>query len=78
MIVDPSHAPGRRDLVLAMSKVGIVSGADGLIVEIDEDPDSALSDPAQQLDSANAAAYFAEIARVAAGERRPLAPPPEA
>ena len=70
VIVDPSHAPGRRDLVLAMSKAAVAAGADGLITEMDEDPDTALSDAAQQLDVTGAKAYMAEIARVAAGEGR--------
>jgi 3-deoxy-7-phosphoheptulonate synthase len=70
VIVDPSHAPGRRDLVLAMSKAAIAAGSDGLIVEIDEDPDQALSDPAQQLAVPTAKRYMSEIARVAIGEGR--------
>jgi 3-deoxy-7-phosphoheptulonate synthase len=70
VIVDPSHAPGRRDLVLAMSKAAIAAGADGLIVEIDEDPDQARSDPAQQLATTAAESYMSEVARVASGEGR--------
>ena len=70
VIVDPSHAAGRRDLVTRLSKAAVAVGADGLIVEVDEDPDSALSDPDQQLRSADFAAYAAEVRRVAEGEGR--------
>jgi 3-deoxy-7-phosphoheptulonate synthase len=59
--VDPSHAPGRRDLVLRLSKAAAAVGADGLLVEVDEDPDSALSDPAQQLDVRDYASYVEQL-----------------
>lgn len=70
VLVDPSHAPGRRDLVLALSKAAAAVGADGLIVEADEDPHLALSDPAQQLRVEELAGYLGEVHRVAAGEGR--------
>jgi 3-deoxy-7-phosphoheptulonate synthase len=70
VIVDPSHAAGRRDLVTRLSKAAVAVGADGLIVEVDQDPDTALSDPLQQLRSADFAAYAAEIRRLAQGEGR--------
>lgn len=72
VLVDPSHAPGRRDLVLALSKAAAALGADGLIVEADENPHLALSDPAQQLRIEELTAYVAEVHRVAAGEGRRL------
>ena len=72
VIVDPSHAPGRRDLVLRLSKAAVAVGADGLIVEVDEDPDNALSDPLQQLRSADFPAFAAEVRRAAEGEGRRL------
>ena len=49
VIVDPSHACGKRSLVPALSKAAIAVGADGVIVEVHPDPDNALSDAAQQL-----------------------------
>jgi 3-deoxy-7-phosphoheptulonate synthase len=76
VFVDPSHAPGRRDLVTALSKAAVAVGADGLIVEVDEDPDSALSDRDQQLYSADFAAYVDEVRRVAQGEGRVLSSTP--
>ena len=49
VIVDPSHATGRRDLVVPMSKAALVSGADGIMIEVHPEPASALSDGAQAL-----------------------------
>ena len=70
VIVDPSHAPGRRDLVLALSKAAAAIGADGLVVEVDECPDLALSDGPQQLRAADFAAYMQAVSRVATAEGR--------
>ncbi len=70
VLVDPSHAPGRRDLVTRLSKAAAAVGADGLIVEVDEDPDSALSDGPQQLRSAEFRAYASAVCRVAEAEGR--------
>ncbi len=70
VIVDPSHAPGRRDLVTCLSKAAVAVGADGLIVEVDENPDHALSDGLQQLRVEDFAGYLAEVRRVASGEGR--------
>lgn len=49
VIVDPSHAGGDADLVLPLSLAAIAAGADGLIVEVHPDPESALSDGDQSL-----------------------------
>jgi 3-deoxy-7-phosphoheptulonate synthase len=49
VIVDPSHAAGRADLVPALAAAAVAVGADGLIVEVHPDPASALSDGAQSL-----------------------------
>ncbi|GAB1511526.1 3-deoxy-7-phosphoheptulonate synthase [Actinophytocola sp. KF-1] len=49
VIVDPSHSGGRRDLVLPLSKAGIVAGADGVIVDVHPQPALALCDGAQAL-----------------------------
>jgi 3-deoxy-7-phosphoheptulonate synthase len=70
VLVDPSHAPGRRDLVARLSKAAIAVGADGLIVEVDENPEQAMSDGPQQLRSAEFAAYMDEVRRIATGEGR--------
>jgi len=50
VIVDPSHATGRKELVGPMSKAAIAAGADGLIIEVHPNPEEALSDGAQSLD----------------------------
>jgi 3-deoxy-7-phosphoheptulonate synthase len=50
VVADPSHATGRRDLVLPMSLAAIAAGADGLLVEVHCDPGAALCDGPQSLD----------------------------
>jgi len=49
VIVDPSHATGLRDKVSPMARAAIASGADGLIVEVHDDPPRAQSDGPQSL-----------------------------
>ena len=49
VIVDPSHATGRRELVAPMSRAGIAAGADGLILEVHPDPNTALCDGKQSI-----------------------------
>ena len=49
VIVDPSHATGRRELVPTMSRASIAAGADGLILEVHPNPDSALCDGRQSI-----------------------------
>ena len=70
VIVDPSHAPGRRDLVPALSKAAAAIGADGLLVEVDEHPELALSDGPQQLRCEDFGAYMRAVSRVATAEGR--------
>jgi len=49
VIIDPSHAAGRRDQVIPLSRAAVAVGADGLMVEVHHSPDDALSDGAQSL-----------------------------
>jgi len=49
VIVDPSHATGRRELVPPMSRAAIAAGADGLILEVHPEPASALCDGRQSI-----------------------------
>ncbi|EHQ87976.1 bifunctional 3-deoxy-7-phosphoheptulonate synthase/chorismate mutase [Desulfosporosinus youngiae] len=49
VIVDPSHAAGRRDLIASLSKAAIASGADGLLIEMHPNPAEAVSDGPQSL-----------------------------
>ena len=52
VILDPSHATGKRSLVPALSRAGVAIGADGLMVEVHPAPEKAISDGAQSLDLA--------------------------
>jgi 3-deoxy-7-phosphoheptulonate synthase len=49
ILVDPSHGTGRRDKVAPMSRGAVAVGADGLIIEVHHDPDTALSDGPQSI-----------------------------
>jgi len=49
ILVDPSHGTGKRDSVLPMARAAVACGADGIIVEVHNHPDKALSDGAQSL-----------------------------
>jgi 3-deoxy-7-phosphoheptulonate synthase len=49
VIVDPSHATGKRSLVSALAKASIAAGADGLIIEVHPRPQEAWSDGPQSL-----------------------------
>jgi 3-deoxy-7-phosphoheptulonate synthase len=62
VIVDPSHATGKRSLILPISLAAVAAGADGLIIEVHPEPDQALSDAAQTVD-------FAHFAAIAQGVR---------
>src|ERR687884_777929 len=63
VIVDPSHAAGRRDLVLPLARAAAAVGADGIIVEAHPQPEEALSDGPQQIPTAD----FGEFARTVRG-----------
>jgi 3-deoxy-7-phosphoheptulonate synthase len=49
IVVDPSHAAGRRDLVPPLARAAVAAGADGLLIEVHHEPEKALSDGAQSL-----------------------------
>ncbi|OLN31199.1 2-keto-3-deoxy-D-arabino-heptulosonate-7-phosphate synthase I beta [Desulfosporosinus metallidurans] len=49
VIVDPSHAAGRRDLISSLSKAALAAGADGLLIEMHPNPAEAVSDGPQSL-----------------------------
>jgi 3-deoxy-7-phosphoheptulonate synthase len=66
IIVDPSHAAGRRDLVLPMSLAAAAAGADGIIVEVHPDPDHAICDGPQQLRTEEFSDYLRRVEAVAA------------
>jgi 3-deoxy-7-phosphoheptulonate synthase len=62
VILDPSHATGKRSLVPALSRAGVAIGADGLIVEMHPQPEKAVSDGAQSLDPVQFAKMMADLA----------------
>jgi 3-deoxy-7-phosphoheptulonate synthase len=62
VIVDPSHAAGKTDLVEPLSLASIAAGADGLMIEMHPSPETALSDGAQSLDPSQFAAVATRIA----------------
>jgi 3-deoxy-7-phosphoheptulonate synthase len=49
IVADPSHGAGRRDMVAQLARAAVAAGADGLIIEVHNDPDHALSDGAQSM-----------------------------
>ena len=49
IIADPSHGTGRRDKVAPMARAAVAAGADGLLIEVHPNPETALSDGAQSL-----------------------------
>jgi 3-deoxy-7-phosphoheptulonate synthase len=65
VIVDPSHAAGRRDLVLPMSLAAAAAGADGIIVEVHPEPERAICDGPQQLRTEEFADYLRQVEAVA-------------
>jgi 3-deoxy-7-phosphoheptulonate synthase len=77
VIVDPSHAAGRADLVPALSCAALAAGADGLIVEVHPHPASARSDGAQSLDVPTFAAMMRRLRPFAEAAGRTMAPVPE-
>jgi 3-deoxy-7-phosphoheptulonate synthase len=66
VVVDPSHAAGRRSLVAPMSLAAAAAGADGIIVEVHPNPDEALCDGPQALLADDFADYAAAVERAAA------------
>ncbi len=64
IVVDPSHATGRRSLVGPMAKAAIVVGAHGIMIEVHPDPDKALCDGAQSLDGEGFGALVSELKRL--------------
>jgi len=61
VILDPSHATGKRSLVPALSRAAVAIGADGLLVEVHPHPEKAMSDGAQSLDPKQFAAMMRDL-----------------
>jgi len=65
IVVDPSHGTGRRDKVAPMARAAVAAGADGLIIEVHNDPDHAKSDGAQSMFPAQFDQLMAELRIIA-------------
>jgi 3-deoxy-7-phosphoheptulonate synthase len=65
IVADPSHGTGRRDKVPPMARAAVAAGADGLLIEVHNDPDHALSDGAQSLTPVEFAQLMTEIRIIA-------------
>ncbi len=70
--VDPSHGTGRRNKVLPLSRAAVAAGADGLLVEVHNDPDRALSDGMQSILPAEFARLMGEVGQIAGVLKRTL------
>jgi 3-deoxy-7-phosphoheptulonate synthase len=65
VVVDPSHAAGRRELVPALARAAVAAGADGIIVEVDRAPEEAVCDTAQLLHASQFGAFADEVRALA-------------
>ena len=65
IIVDPSHGTGRRDKVPPMARAAVAAGGDGLLIEVHDDPEKALSDGAQSLYPAQFEQLMKELRMIA-------------
>jgi len=72
VIVDPSHAVGRWELVAPMAKAAVAAGADGLLIEVHNDPENALSDGPQSLLPEKFAKLMEELKPIAAAVDREI------
>jgi 3-deoxy-7-phosphoheptulonate synthase len=66
VVIDPSHAAGRRDWVLPMSLAAAAAGADGIIVEVHPEPDAAICDGPQQIVAETFPEYLRQVEAAAA------------
>jgi 3-deoxy-7-phosphoheptulonate synthase len=76
IIADPSHGTGHRYLVQPMALAAAAAGADGLLIEVHPQPETALSDGPQSLTLEGFAALMATLEQVLGAIGRPLARPP--
>ncbi len=65
LLVDPSHGTGRRDSVLPMARAAVAAGADGVMVEVHNHPESALSDGPQSIYPEQFASMMVELEQLA-------------
>jgi 3-deoxy-7-phosphoheptulonate synthase len=72
IVADPSHGTGRRDKVPPMARAAVAAGADGLLIEVHNDPDHALSDGAQSLTPGEFSQLMGELRIIAPAVNRHL------
>jgi len=72
VVVDPSHATGKRELVEPVSQAAVAAGADGLLIEVHPHPEEALSDGAQSLEPDRFARLMRRLQPIAAAVGRTL------
>ena len=65
VVVDPSHAAGRRDLVVPLSLAAAAAGADGVMVEVHPQPEAAICDGPQALPADEFPAYVDQVTQAA-------------
>ncbi len=75
ILVDPSHGTGKRNKVIPLSRAAVAVGADGLMVEVHNDPDRALSDGAQSIYPDQFDQLMSEVRQIGAVVGRELAQP---
>jgi len=73
VLVDPSHAAGRRDLVLPLARAAVAAGADGVLIEVHPEPDRAWSDGPQSLTPEMFATLMSELRALAPALSRGIA-----
>ena len=71
IVVDPSHATGRRDRVPPMARAALAAGADGLLLEVHPSPERSRSDGPQALFPEQFAVLMKELSALAASLDRP-------
>ncbi|MGC3975344.1 MAG: hypothetical protein QM771_13315 [Nitrospira sp.] len=72
VIVDPSHATGKWDLVAPMSKAAIAAGADGLLIEVHSNPECALCDGEESIRPSKFKELMGDLRKIAAAVDRTL------
>ncbi|MFZ0037643.1 MAG: 3-deoxy-7-phosphoheptulonate synthase [Candidatus Acidiferrales bacterium] len=72
IVVDPSHGTGRRNKVLPLSRAAVAVGADGILVEVHNDPERALSDGMQSIVPEEFAQLMVEVRQIAGVLNRSL------
>jgi 3-deoxy-7-phosphoheptulonate synthase len=80
IVVDPSHGTGRREKVIPMARAAVAAGCDGLVIEVHDNPEKALSDGPQSLYPEQFDRLMSELRIIAPvlGRTVPLARPPKA